>query len=97
MKNFFAGSIRTLHCRPSIRMTPNFGSSKEKTVAINLLHEVAGKPACRFDRYYVHPWLDGFPDEFHGFRSAAELLALDARCKAADDDMRGCFAIAGRC
>lgn len=57
--------------------------------ALALLREGGRKPGCYFDRDYGRPSLDMLLPEVTRMRQAAPLLAADARCRAADGDMRG--------
>ena len=56
---------------------------------IALLHKAAAKPGCYFERDYHWPTIYMLLPEISPMRKAAKLLALDARVKAADGDMRG--------
>jgi len=63
---------------------------KQQAATLALLHEAANKPGCYFERDYSRPsilWSQ--PDRL---RATARLLALDARCKAADGDLHGALA-----
>lgn len=55
--------------------------------ALALLREAAEKPGCFFDRDYGRPRLDMLLPEIPPLRTAARLLALDARCQAADGNL----------
>jgi hypothetical protein len=62
---------------------------KQQAGALALLCEASKKPACYFDRDYGRPSVDMRLPELQDLRTGARLLALDARVKAADHDLRG--------
>ena len=55
----------------------------EKQPVIRLLREAAALEGCFFDRDYARPRVDMLLDDVHQLRSAARLLAVDARHQAA--------------
>jgi hypothetical protein len=61
---------------------------KQQTSALVLLRQAAREPGCYFDRDYGRPSVDMLLPELSHLRTAARLLALDARCKAANGDFR---------
>ncbi len=54
-----------------------------------LLRRAAAKPGCYFDRDYSRPSISMLLPEVPRLRAGARLLAANARCKAADGDLRG--------
>lgn len=74
----------------------------DQAPALALLRQVVDKPGCYFQRDYGRPRMTTLLPEIARIRDAAKLLALDARVKAADGDVRGAledlsvlFAMAG--
>lgn len=61
---------------------------KRHALTIGLLHEAANKPGCCFERDYGRPNYATALPEISQLREAAKLLALNARVKAADGDVR---------
>jgi hypothetical protein len=61
---------------------------KQQAGTLALLREAGQKPACYFDRDYGRPAVDMLLPELYGLRAGAHLLALDARVKAADHELR---------
>ncbi len=62
----------------------------QHTSTLALLRQGAAKPGCCFERDYGRPSISiFFASELHRLRAGARLLAADARCKAADGDLRG--------
>lgn len=62
---------------------------KQHAGALALLREGGAKPGCHFGRDYGRPSLEMVLPDIGVLRNCARLLALDARCKAADGDVRG--------
>jgi hypothetical protein len=62
---------------------------EQQAGALALLREAGKKPACYFDRDYGRPSISMPLPELQDLRTVARLLALDARVKAADHDLRG--------
>ena len=62
---------------------------KQQAAALALLREAGDKPGCYFDRDYGRPSINMLLPELQRMREAARLLSLDARCKAADGNLRG--------
>ena len=60
--------------------------------ARTLLLQAAGKPGCYFDRDYGRPSYEILLPELAQLRTAARLLALDARCRADDGRMAAALA-----
>ena len=60
---------------------------KNHAPTLRLLHEATKRPACCFERDYGRPSINMLLPEVQQMRSAATLLAVDARCKAADGDL----------
>ena len=73
------------------------GFLKQQAGGLVLLREAGKKPACSFDRDYGRPSIDMLLPELQDLRTGARLLALDARVKAADCDMRARWATAAPC
>ena len=65
------------------------GFLTRQAATLVLLREAGNKPGCHFDRDYGRPSFDMLLPELQGIRDGARLLSLDARCKAADGDLRG--------
>jgi len=59
----------------------------ERRSAFVLLRQAAAKPSCFFDRDYGRPSIEMLLPEVNHMRDASRLLALGARCKAADGDI----------
>jgi len=64
--------------------------AKMKT-ALDLLRRAAAMPACAFDRNFATPSIAMPMPELGKLRECVRLLALDARCRAADGDIKGAF------
>ncbi|MGA2031856.1 MAG: hypothetical protein ABSG68_06350 [Thermoguttaceae bacterium] len=62
---------------------------KRQGGALSLLRQAAAKPGCTFERDYGHPSIYMPLPELNSLRTAARLLALDAVCRASDEDYRG--------
>ncbi|MEX2559459.1 MAG: hypothetical protein WD403_06060 [Pirellulales bacterium] len=58
-------------------------------LGLALIRRAAAMRDCRFERDYSRPTLEMLLPEVQAMRNAARLLALDARVKAADGDVRG--------
>jgi hypothetical protein len=59
-----------------------------RSAVLDLLHQAAKRPGCWFDRDYGRPSFELVLAELPYLRKGARLLSLDARCKAADGDIR---------
>lgn len=57
--------------------------------ALDLIRRAAAMPSCAFDRAFATPSLDIPLPELGKMRECARLLALDARSRAADGDIKG--------
>ncbi len=62
---------------------------RRHTSTLALLRQAAAKPGCYFDRDYGRPSISMLLPELRRLRTGAWLLADDARCKAADGNLRG--------
>ena len=62
---------------------------KQQAAALDLLQKAGDKPGCYFDRDYSRLSFDTSLAEWVRLVPAAQLLSLDARCKAADGDLHG--------
>ena len=61
-----------------------------QAATLALLREAGNKPGCYFECDYSRPSFEWSPlTEWQKLGGAARLLALDARCKAADHDLHG--------